>query len=265
MPTLSLTESQAMTVLRQFIMGLLPTTTAGANPTAIPTPVIRGQINRVAEPAANDFVVLTSMRQPRLSTNIVTFQDNGIIGSIAGTTLTVTTIMFGKLSPGLTVIDEAGNVPNNTTIVQQLTGNTGGTGTYQLSTSSTVAQEAMFAGARYDLVQTEMDVQIDVHGPNSFDNTKLIEGMFRSDYATTSFAETGFDIQPLYASDPVQAPFLNAEQQYEYRWSFEARMQINPVIGTPQQFAAVLKAVVALADGEPNDINDDSGNPLVNQ
>jgi hypothetical protein len=62
---------------------------------------------------------------------------NSVTGSIAGTTLTVTAVGTGALAPGEIIAGT--NVAVGTTIVQQLTGTAGSTGTYQVSISQTVA------------------------------------------------------------------------------------------------------------------------------
>ncbi|NPT59095.1 gp53 minor capsid family protein [Paraburkholderia elongata] len=62
---------------------------------------------------------------------------NSVTGSIAGTTLTVTVVGTGALAPGQTL--SGTNVDPATTIVSQLTGTTGSTGTYTVSVSQTVA------------------------------------------------------------------------------------------------------------------------------
>lgn len=67
-PTLSLTEAQAFAAVRAFLLDVLP---AG-------TPVVRGQINRVPEPAQSDFVVITPLMQQRLTTNQHTYSDGYI-------------------------------------------------------------------------------------------------------------------------------------------------------------------------------------------
>ena len=75
-------------------------------------------------------------------------------GSISGTTMTVTAVTQGTLAAGQTVFfPGAGQtVPNTTTspaattIVQQLTGTTGGIGTYQVSVSQTLSSGTMAAG-----------------------------------------------------------------------------------------------------------------------
>jgi hypothetical protein len=62
-------------------------------------------------------------------------------GAIAATTLTVSAVTSGTIMPGATLAGTG--VTAGTTIVSQLTGTTGGAGTYQVSASQTVASTAM--------------------------------------------------------------------------------------------------------------------------
>jgi uncharacterized phage protein gp47/JayE len=59
------------------------------------------------------------------------------LGTLVGGTsvLTVTTASTGSLTPGTAI--SGTNIPGGATIVQQLTGSTGGTGTYQMSANAT--------------------------------------------------------------------------------------------------------------------------------
>lgn len=85
--------------------------------------------------------------------------DAAIIASIAGTTMTVTTMTSGALAVGQTVFGAAvGNVIVGTTILSQLGGTPGGLGTYQLSQSQTVGSQAMTAvEANENTMQVEID------------------------------------------------------------------------------------------------------------
>jgi hypothetical protein len=95
-------------------------------------------------------------------------------------------------------------------------------------------------GTRNSLAPVQLTVQIDIHGPESGNNAALISTLMRDEYACIAFAGTGFDVQPLYADDPRETEFLNAEQMTEYRWSVDVVLQANSVIGTPQAFADVI-------------------------
>lgn len=241
-PTLSLTEVQALTSLRSFLLGILPSGTE----------VIRGQDNRVPEPAVANFVVMTPLMQPRLGTNEVSYFDDVVTGEIAGTVLTVTDIARLQLglSTGMLLLDSGWptmTVAVGTVIVDQLTGSLGGTGTYTVAPTQTVASETMYIGTRQDLVPVELTVQIDVHGPASGNNTRIIEALFYSSYAVDAM---GANVSPLYCSDPRQAPFENESSQIEYRWSIDAHLQVNPIVSTPQTFATEVEVDVVQAATE---------------
>lgn len=64
-PALSLTESQALTALRAFLLTVLP---EGVE-------VTRGLDNLVPEPIGADFVVMTPVLRERLSTNVTIYRD----------------------------------------------------------------------------------------------------------------------------------------------------------------------------------------------
>lgn len=87
---------------------------------------------------------------------------------------------------------------------------------------------------------TEMDVQLDIHGPASTDNAQLISTLFRDEYAVQAFVDAGVAVAPLYADDGHQVPFINAENQYEDRWVMNVAMQATPIVSTGQQFADTL-------------------------
>lgn len=238
---LSLTEAQTMAALRSFLLGVLP---SGVE-------VIKGQINRVPEPKGSDFTIMWPILQSRLATNRTGFRDVVLTGSIAGTVLTVSEVVQGLITDGVTLIDDiypVMNVAVGTYVVGQLTGAPGGIGTYTVSPTQTLASETLYAGSRDDFEATEITVQLDVHGPRSGDNTKVIETLFRSEYATSAFEATGFAVEPLYADDARQMPFMNAEQQYEYRWTIDLHLQVNPTVSTPQQFATEVVVDTVLVD-----------------
>ena len=177
--------------------------------------VVRGQDNRVPEPLSPDFVKLTPLGQARLGTNFESFQD----------------LYADGIADGFRSITEP----------------------------------------------TQFTIQCDFHGPNSTDNLQLFTTLFRDSYACDAFAaftfagpdlaalpgggttvddESGFAImtssaisaQPLYTSEPRQVPFVNGEGQYEYRWSVDAEIQINPVVNITQDFAAALKVGLISVD-----------------
>jgi len=94
----------------------------------------------------------------------------------------------------------------------------------------------------------QMSIQVDCYGLNSVDRAQTIAALFRDDYACQYFASSGFDMQPLYASDAQQMPITSGEDTYIERWTFECVLQINPVITVPIQTANTLTAGLISVD-----------------
>jgi hypothetical protein len=228
---LSLTEVQTLTTLRSFLLSVLP---SGVE-------VVRGQDNRVPEPAGTNYVMMTPLMRERLETNVDAYSDVAFTGSIAAATLTVTAVSLGAIAVGAQLLGN--NLAANTVVTALGTG-TGGIGTYTVSPSQTVASQIMAAGTQALLQPTKVTVQLDVHGPASADNVQIITTLFRDEYAVDQFTTSNFDVTPLYAGEPHQIPFLNAEQQIEERWTVDVVMQANPIITVPQQFASQLEAIL---------------------
>jgi hypothetical protein len=235
--TISLTPSQSdtTTALRSFLIGyVLPPN----------VDVILAQVNRVAEPSNPDFVMMTPIRRRRLETNYDVFVDAKFTASIATvtsglppvtvTTMTVTAFAYGALKVGSVVFGV--NVANGTQVTAFGSGS-GGLGTYLLNTAQTVASETMAAGVFNSLQPTEVAVQLDVHGPNSADNCQRISTLFRDDYAVRAFNSLNPNVAPLHADDFKQMPFINDQNQWEWRWVAEACLQVNATVAdVPQQF-----------------------------
>lgn len=228
--TISLKEEAIITAFRSFLVSEMPS-----------LDVILGQVNRVPEPQGDNFAVYWPLRHERLGTNILSYLDALAFGSIALTVLTVTAVEKGVLLPGTVLTDPDGFILPNTVITSQLSGTTGGAGTYRVSPSQTATPTEIRAGVRYDTQPTQMTLQVDVHGPNSWDNVQIMTTLFKSIAGAEFFDATGLDMAPLFCTEPKQTPFLNAEQQYENRWVIEAVFQCNPQVGTPQQFADQLE------------------------
>lgn len=170
--TISQTDAQALTVLRSFLLSILP---AGVE-------CVLGQTNRVPEPLSQSFVVLTPIMRRRLETTNDVYTD---------------------------ATDPVGNP------------------------SGTVAATA----------PVEMTVQMDFHGPTSGDSVQTFLTLWRDDYACEFFEQNGIDAAPLYASEPRQTPFINGENQYEFRWTIDACMQVNVTVTAPQSFSSTLGPV----------------------
>ena len=87
---------------------------------------------------------------------------------------------------------------------------------------------------------TQVDIQLDLYGPQAADWANILSTLLRDEVGCAALAP---NCQPLYADDPVRAPLESAETQYEDRWLLTARIQMNPVTVTSQQYADTLGPV----------------------
>lgn len=231
----SISQDDVYTVLRTFLLGIL----------ASNVEVVKAQQNGVPECEGPDFVTMNATFMERLATNQDTYSDIAFTGSIAATTLTVSAMINGTVAVGQTI--SGTGIAVGTQITALGTG-AGGVGTYTISPTQTVSSTTIQAGTVGSEQETKVTIQLDVHGPNSGNNAQMISTLFRSDYAVQQFQSQGFDITPLYADDPKQIPFINAEEQYETRWVIEAVLQVNPVVSVSQDFAGALSVGLVNVD-----------------
>lgn len=222
----SIPETALLTALRSFLLSVLPT---GVE-------VIRAQVNRVSSPKG-PFVTMTPLTRRRLSTNVDEFNDASLVGAIANGVLTVTNVVFGQVRVSASLYAEG--VADGTIITAA-----NPDGTFTVQPVQTVTSRQMFAGVAEYMQATEVTFQLDVHGKDSADNVQIISTLFRDEYACASFSASGYDVQPLYTSEPRQMPFITGESQYEDRWSIDVVLQANPVVTAPQQFAGALSVVL---------------------
>lgn len=234
------TEADVLSALRALLLDRLPA-----------TDIIRAQANRVPEPLNADFCVITPLMRQRLSTNINSVADIILTGSIAATVLTVTTIAGGTLLPGATLYAKSGLAAN--TSITAFRDGEGSLGTYTVTPSQTFASDTLYAGQHAMMMPTELTFQCDVHGPSSAENVQRIGTMIRSEFACDFFRARSIPVQPLHADDPMrQAAFVNAESQFEDRWTIDVHLQANVIMTVDQQFFDEAEVpVIPPADFQP--------------
>src|ERR1700733_13224654 len=211
--TISLTQTQIFTALVAVLETFGLESAAAGQPVAI----VRGQVNRVPEPPCQDFLVLWPIMRHRLAMNIDTATDTSVVGSIYNDVLTVSQVDLGPVAPGQTLYNIAGTVTPGCQIVRQLTiatgASPGGLGTYATTPTAPVTTGILYCGTIANMMETEVTVQCDVHGPASADNAARIATLFRDQFAVDAFLDVGFALTPLYTSEPRQLVFDNGEQQ----------------------------------------------------
>lgn len=219
-------KSDVFKALVAFLAGVLP----------VGTPIVQAQANRVPQVKESNYVVMTPMRWGAMGTNQSRSADVLFTASIAATVMTVSAVTRGVLKANAPLWGVG--LTAGSKIVGQLTGPTGGTGTYTVSPSQTVGSRAVSAGLREFITPSEAVVQLDCYGTLSEDWSRIIQTLVRSEYGVTALraASAGL-VTPLYAREPRQMPFVNAEQQYENRWIVEVSLQVNDTVQIPQQYA----------------------------
>lgn len=117
-------------------------------------------------------------------------------GSIATTTLTVSAVSAGALSPSMQI--SGTGVTAGTRIVEQLTGTTGGAGTYTVSASQTVTSTAM-TGDLPSRVQVDQDgvynVQFSAQFINTTNDVQEIDIWFRKNDVNVADSNSQFGIK----------------------------------------------------------------------
>lgn len=233
--TPSPTQETIVGALRTFLLSILEESQAWV--------VARAMVNRVAEPRADNFVLMTPLRMERIETNVDTFTDLVFTGSISGTTMTVTALdpdFDAEIEAGLTVFGTG--IAANTKVVSQSSGTPGGVGVYVVSQSQNLSSRTLSAGTQEITQAVKMAVQLDFHSAAprvAGDAAVTFSTLFRDAYAVDSFAAQTPDsgVVPLYCEDPKQVPFTQDQQQYEERWVVETLLQANVIVSVPQQFA----------------------------
>lgn len=199
--------------------------------------IIQSQVNRVPEPKIADFVEMTILRFPRLSTNVESYADVTFTGDISGNVLTVAAEGHGALNQGHPVFGP-GVLPGTSVRAPGAD-----PGTWYVAPAQNVSSQLLAAGFKNMTQSSQCVLQLDVHGPNSSNFAMIISTVFRSETATDIFTALNAAIAPLYADDPRQMPFNSGEQQYENRYIVEVNLQVNQTVAIGQQFADALQVV----------------------
>jgi len=244
MTAVSPTQSDVQAAVRAFLLAVLPQLQ--------PAQVIAGQQNRVAEPPQGDFVVITPMAFVRLETNLDQSADVKFSGSITGNVLTVSELFFGEVVPGATLFGTG--VVANTQIGQAM-----GSGAFQVSPAQNAVLQTMSSGATNITQGAQVTVQLDFHSQNTTDAgdmAQTVSTLFRDAFGCDFFdalAPPLNAIAPLYADDPKQTPFLNENQQYEWKWTITAELFVSQTVIVPQQYmdAVEVDVVSVLAEFSP--------------
>jgi hypothetical protein len=207
---------------------------------------------------------MTPMRRTRLATNIHLDADCSFTASFSGPIMTVTAIGTNNQVPILVGASVVGPGVPIAIIGPQTSGTPGGLGTYTVAPSYTAGPDIFAAGQLSVQEVVETAIQLGFHSADntSADMAQAVRMMLRDPYAVTFIKAINPAIAPLYGSDARQAPYLDAEDQFETRWVVEAVLQANVVVsGLQVQFVTsvalqLISAAVGTVTGDEYIITD---------
>jgi len=90
--------------------------------------------------------------------------------------------------------------------------------------------------------------QLDFYGSSAQEMAAIVGTMIRSEYSASWFRQNNMPVTPLYAGEPHQTTMINAEQQYESRWTLDFIAQFNAVVTTPLYFFDEINVTAIAAD-----------------
>lgn len=93
----------------------------------------------------------------------------------------------------------------------------------------------------------EVEMQMDLYGAVSGDWAVIVSTLWRDQYGCDALAPA---CQPLHADEPTFADLTDSESQYEPRWIVRGKLQYNPIVAPPQEYARVLAIDVISVDVE---------------
>lgn len=82
----------------------------------------------------------------------------------------------------------------------------------------------------------QADIQVDIYGPGAGDRAVALETTFSSSYAYSKIKAINEKVAPLYSTAAIQAPMIDAEQQWQERWTITVSLQVHIVVSFPQDY-----------------------------
>lgn len=82
----------------------------------------------------------------------------------------------------------------------------------------------------------QADIQIDIYGYDAGGRAIALETVLRTEYAYDAIKAIDARLAPLYTTEPLQAAMINAESQYQERYTLTASLQAHITIDVPQDY-----------------------------
>lgn len=82
----------------------------------------------------------------------------------------------------------------------------------------------------------QADIQIDIYGAAAGDRAIALETTFASSYAYDKIKAIDQRVAPLYSTAAIQAPMIDAEQQWQERYTMTVSLQVHITVSFPMGY-----------------------------
>ncbi|EPY2885298.1 phage neck terminator protein [Salmonella enterica subsp. enterica serovar Ouakam] len=82
----------------------------------------------------------------------------------------------------------------------------------------------------------QADIQVDIYGDNAGDRAVALETLFASSYGYEKIKAIDERLAPLYSTAAIQAPMINAESQWQERYTLTLSLQAHITVSLPQDY-----------------------------
>ncbi len=82
----------------------------------------------------------------------------------------------------------------------------------------------------------QADIQVDIYGQGAGDRAIALETVFTAGYAYEKIKVIDSRLAPLYSTSAIQAPMIDAESQWEERYTMTLSLQAHITVSFPQDY-----------------------------
>lgn len=97
----------------------------------------------------------------------------------------------------------------------------------------------------------QADIQVDIYGQSAGDRAIALETVFTAGYAYDKIKAIDARLAPLYSSPAIQAPMVNAERQWQERYTLTLSLQAHITVSFPQDYFDNAEITTQQVDGLP--------------
>ncbi|HDR2874327.1 TPA: hypothetical protein QCK10_001447 [Enterobacter roggenkampii] len=97
----------------------------------------------------------------------------------------------------------------------------------------------------------QADIQVDIYGQGAGDRAIALETTFASSYGYDTIKSIDARLAPLYSSPAIQAPMIDAESQWQERYTLTLSLQAHITVSFPQDYFDKAEITTEQVDDRP--------------